>query len=263
MRNENWSDQIEKSKIGAADKGFVGHKSAKMMKRAKVIEKRQDKMIEEKKQLLKNIEQVHTLKVHCMDYVKPILAEVQDVVIQYDGKSVSKPISFSIKQGDRIALKGSNGCGKSSLIKLLVGEELIYSGKLLKGSKLKISYVPQDTSFLKGSMRDFVRESGIDESLFKAILRKLDFTRQAFDKDLSELSGGQKKKVLIARSLCEQAHLYVWDEPLNFIDILSRTQIEELIMQHKPTMVFVEHDRLFVETIATNCICIEKTASVQ
>lgn len=263
MRNENWSDQIEKSKIGATDKGFVGHKSAKMMKRAKVIEKRQDKMIEEKKQLLKNIEQVHTLKVHCMDYVKPVLAEVQDVVIQYDGKAVSKPISFNIKQGDRIALKGSNGCGKSSLIKLLVGEELIYSGKLLKGSKLKISYVPQDTSFLKGSMRDFVRESGIDESLFKAILRKLDFTRQAFDKDLSELSGGQKKKVLIARSLCEQAHLYVWDEPLNFIDILSRTQIEELIMQYKPTMVFVEHDRLFVETIATNCICIEKTASVQ
>ena len=91
--------------------------------------------------MLKNIEQVHTLKVHCMYYVKPILAEVQDVVIQYDGKAVSKPISFNIKQGDRIALKGSNGCGKSSLIKLLVGEELIYSGKLLKGSKLKISYV--------------------------------------------------------------------------------------------------------------------------
>ena len=89
-------------------------------------------------------------------------------------------------------------------------------------------------------MRDFVRESGIDESFLKAILRKLDFTRQAFDKDLSELSGGQKKKVLIARSLCEQAHLYVWDEPLNFIDILSRTQIEELIMQHKPTMVFAD-----------------------
>lgn len=263
LRNENWSDQIEKSKKGAGDKGFIGHKSAKMMKRAKVIEKRQDKMIEEKKELLKNIEQVDTLKVHCIDYVKEKLIEVQNVVVQYEGIDVSNPISFVINQGDRIALRGANGCGKSSIIKLLIGEKLSYKGKVTKGSTLKISYVPQDTSFLKGSMRDFIRESGIDESLFKAILRKLDFTRSAFDKDLKELSGGQKKKVLIARSLCEQAHLYIWDEPLNFIDILSRSQIEELIVKFKPTMLFVEHDRLFNETIATNCICIEKTASVQ
>lgn len=263
LRNENWSDQIEKSKIGAGDKGFVGHKSAKMMKRAKVIEKRQDKMIEEKKELLKNIEQVDTLKIHCKDYVKSTLVEIQNLVIRYDDRAISDPISFVINQGDRVALRGKNGCGKSSVIKLLVGEQIDYTGKLNKGSTLKISYVPQDTSFLKSSMRDFIKVSGIDESLFKTILRKLDFTRSAFDKDLSELSGGQKKKVLIAKSLSEKAHLYVWDEPLNFMDILSRNQIEELITRYKPTMLFVEHDKLFNETIATNCICIEKTASVQ
>lgn len=263
LRNENWSDQIEKSKQGAADKGFVGHKSAKMMKRAKVIEKRQEKMIEDKKELLKNIEQVDTLKIHCKDYVKSTLIEIQKLAIQYDEKSIGDPVSFVINQGDRIALSGKNGCGKSSIIKLIVGESINYTGKINKGSTLKISYVPQDTSFLKGSMRNFILENGIDESLFKAILRKLDFSRNAFDKDLRELSGGQKKKVLIAKSLCEEAHLYVWDEPLNFMDILSRSQIEELIMKYKPTMLFVEHDRLFNETIATNCICIEKTASVQ
>lgn len=263
LRNENWSDQIEKSKQGAADKGFVGHKSAKMMKRAKAIEKRQEKMIEDKKQLLKNIEQVDTLKIHCKDYVKSTLIEIQNLAIQYEGKSIGDPVSFVINQGDRITLSGKNGCGKSSIIKLLVGEPIHYTGKINKGSTLKISYVPQDTSFLKGSMRSFILESGIDESLFKAILRKLDFTRNAFDKDLSELSGGQKKKVLIARSLCEEAHLYIWDEPLNFMDILSRNQIEELIIKYKPAMLFVEHDRLFNETIATNCICIEKIAGVQ
>lgn len=72
-----------------------------------------------------------------------------------------------------------------------------------------------------------------------------------FEKDISEFSGGQKKKVLIAKSLCEQAHLYVWDEPLNFIDIYSRMQIEQLIKDFSPTMIFVEHDKSFRENIAT------------
>lgn len=251
-----WSTEIEKSKIGShsGDRGFIGHKSAKMMKRAKVIEKRQDRLIEEKREFLKNVEQVDTLKIHGMDYVKNTLIEVRDLGITYGEKKVCEDISFMVERGERIALRGSNGCGKSSIIKLLMGQDINYAGKVLKGTGLKISYVPQDTSFLKGDMKDFVRNEGIDESLFKAILRKLDFTRNAFDKDLSELSGGQKKKVLIAKSLSEHAHIYIWDEPLNFIDILSRNQIEELILKYEPTMIFVEHDRLFNEKIATKTI---------
>ena len=70
----------------------------------------------------------------------------------------------------------------------------------------------------------------------------------------SEFSGGQKKKVLIARSLCERAHVYVWDEPLNFIDIYSRRQIEALIAAYAPTMLFVEHDAAFCSAIATKSI---------
>jgi lincosamide and streptogramin A transport system ATP-binding/permease protein len=97
----------------------------------------------------------------------------------------------------------------------------------------------------------FAKENSIDESLFKAILRKLDFSRAQFDKDISDFSGGQKKKVLVAKSLCDEAHLYLWDEPLNFIDVLSRMQIEELLLRYKPTMLFVEHDKTFTDAIAT------------
>jgi lincosamide and streptogramin A transport system ATP-binding/permease protein len=71
---------------------------------------------------------------------------------------------------------------------------------------------------------------------------------------MEDFSGGQKKKVLIAKSLCEQAHLYIWDEPLNYIDIFSRMQIEQLIMQFEPTMLIVEHDKSFVEKIATKVV---------
>lgn len=82
----------------------------------------------------------------------------------------------------------------------------------------------------------------------------MNFERIQFEKNIQDFSDGQKKKVLIAKSLCEQAHLYVWDEPLNYIDIYSRMQIEKLIKEFSPTMVFVEHDSTFRETIATKII---------
>ena len=68
------------------------------------------------------------------------------------------------------------------------------------------------------------------------------------------MSEGQKKKVLIAGSLCEKAHLYVWDEPLNFIDVFSRMQIEKMILTYQPTLLFVEHDEAFRRNIATKTI---------
>lgn len=71
---------------------------------------------------------------------------------------------------------------------------------------------------------------------------------------MENFSAGQKKKVLIAKSLCEQAHLYIWDEPLNYIDIYSRMQIENLIKEFSPTMIFVEHDFTFRNNIATKSI---------
>ena len=75
-----------------------------------------------------------------------------------------------------------------------------------------------------------------------------------FEKDIQDFSGGQKKKVLIAKSLCEQAHLYVWDEPLNFVNVYSRMQIEQLIKEFLPTMIFVEHDSTFREAVATKIV---------
>ena len=72
-----------------------------------------------------------------------------------------------------------------------------------------------------------------------------------FEKELSDYSGGQKKKVLIAKSLCDKSHLLLWDEPLNYIDVISRIQIEELLLEYKPTILFVEHDSVFCTKTAT------------
>jgi lincosamide and streptogramin A transport system ATP-binding/permease protein len=259
-RTSNWSDEVEKTKNGTRnsgskiDKGYVGHKAAKMMKRSKAMEQRQQSAIDERSKLLKNLENNDSLKISQLVFHKHQLAELDHVSIYYGEKRVCTDISFTIEQGDRIALTGKNGSGKSSIIKLICGENMNYTGTFRKGSQLKISYVSQDTSHLQGNLTDYARNHEIEESLFKSILRKLDFSRVQFEKDLSAFSGGQKKKVLIAKSLCEKAHLQIWDEPLNFIDVISRMQIEELLLEYSPTILFVEHDSAFCKNIATEII---------
>lgn len=259
-RSAGWSNQVEASKNGTTnsgsklDKGFVGHKAAKMMKRAKNIESRQQKAIEEKSKLLKNVEKTESLRLEPLEFQSKELIVLSNLSVKYDDQIVNKPISFKVEPGDRIVLDGKNGSGKSSILKLILGDPIQHTGSMNLGSGLEISYVQQDTSHLKGQLSDFIAEHEINESLFKSILRKMDFDRIQFEKDISHYSGGQKKKLLIAKSLCEKAHLYIWDEPLNFIDIYSRMQIEELIQTFNPTMVFVEHDQAFQQTIATKTI---------
>ena len=255
-RTSEWSDKTEKSKIGshAPDRGFIGHKAAKMMNRSKAIQARQQYAIEDKSKLLKNVESSEKLKIAQLNFHTDRFVELENISISYGDKTACDNVTFTIKQGDRISLVGKNGSGKSSIIKLICGEDIDYSGTIRKSNQLIISYVSQNTAHLYGNLSDYARANEIDESLFKAILRKLDFSRVQFEKDISDFSGGQKKKVLIAKSLCDKAHLHIWDEPLNFIDVISRMQIEELLLEHQPTILFVEHDIEFCNNIATKIV---------
>ena len=258
-----WSDTAERRKIGVDPlkvdnrKGYrplQGAKAKKAMARAKAIETRQQAAIEEKSRLLKNIERADELKLFQTPFHLRQLIRLKDVAVQYDGREIFSGVSFTLEQGDRVALQGPNGCGKSTLIRLLWGEPVPHTGEVHLGNGLKISLVSQDSSGLKGSLSDLAREAEIDESLFLAILSKLDVPRAQLERDLSSLSAGQKKKVLLARSICQKAHLHIWDEPLNYIDVLSRVQIEELLLSFRPTILFVEHDKTFCRHIATKTV---------
>jgi lincosamide and streptogramin A transport system ATP-binding/permease protein len=231
-----------------------GAKAKKTMARSKAIENRQQAAIEEKSKLLKNLERSDDLKIFQTPFHTKRLLYLKDVSIQYGENPVCRNISFSVEQGDRIVLQGPNGSGKSSLIKLICGEEVPYSGELRLGNGLQISRVQQDTSGLHGKLSDLARQHGIEESLFLAMLAKLDVPKSQMEKDMASLSAGQKKKVLLAQSICQPAHLHIWDEPMNYIDVISRMQIEELLLTWKPTILFVEHDRTFCENVATKVI---------
>lgn len=260
----NWSDKVEKTKKGTLnsgskiDTGYVGHKSAKMMKKSKVMEKRRNKAIEEKSKLLNNVERNDSLEIKPLISKKKLLILAKDLQIKYNDKPILDKMSFEIDEGDRIAIMGKNGVGKSSILKLINGKEIKYNGNLKIANELKISYVSQSTDRLKGTLKQLARKNKIDEGVFKAMLVKMGISNTEFEKDISNFSEGQKKKVLLAKSITEKANIYIWDEPLNYVDILTRVQIEEAILKYKPTLIFVEHDKTFVENIATKIINLTK-----
>ena len=258
---KGWADKVESQKIGLRPgqeknmdrRAYVGEKSRRMQQRRKNLESRMEKNIEEKQGLLKNIDQAEDLKLFPLSHPAHQIVYCKDVSIAYGDREILKNLSFSLSSGEILALTGKNGSGKSSIFRMITGDIPPASGEIRLASNLIMSIVPQQAQ-LSGPLRHFVQESRIDETLFKTILRKLDFSREQFEKDMQSYSAGQKKKVLIARSLCQQAHLYLWDEPLNYIDLLSRMQIERLIAQFRPTMILIEHDSAFIEHLAAKSV---------
>ncbi len=279
-RISRWAEKSESTKIGfdprkepdrcASTRAYIGAKTKKMQSRVMQLENQIEREIEEKEGLLQDIEKPVDLKLMPMKHYKETLVAARDLSIQYKDAEdkLFENLTFEIKQGERVFLNGNNGCGKSSLIKAILeasGEKqfdvekkavgnMEFDGSFAVAPNLVISYINQDTSFLKGSIKDFCKEKKLDESLFCAILRQLDMERVQFAKNMEDYSEGQKKKVLIAASLMTSAHLYIWDEPLNYIDVFSRMQIEKLLEAYAPTMLIVEHDVRFREKIATKVI---------
>ena len=283
-----WADKNERTKIGydpikehdrsISTRAYIGSKTKKMQSRVKQMEKRISSEIEQKEGLLQDIEAPVDLKLVQLTHHKKTLINIKDYSVRYNDapSPVFSDISLTVHAGDRIAISGKNGCGKSTLLKMILKKAGYASNDIKNGisdisdisvisvtsesgicetvSGLTISYINQDTSFLTGNLSDYCKRHALDKSLFLALLRQLDFDRNQFAKNINEYSEGQKKKILIATSLMTPAHLYIWDEPLNYIDVFSRMQLEELLLKYQPTMIFVEHDIRFCEKICTDTL---------
>lgn len=271
-RTRRWADKNEATKIGfdpikehernISTRSYIGAKTKKMQSHVKQMENRIEKEIKEKEGLLQDIEYPAELKLVSLKHPKKRLLLAKDYSLQYqDGmQPLFEPISLELNQGDRVFLTGENGCGKSSLIKRILQEleesRIKETGELQLASGLSISYINQDTSFLHGRIKTYCKEQNLEESRFCSLLRNLGMERVQFEKNMEEFSEGQKKKVLIAASLLTPAHLYIWDEPLNYIDVFTRMQIEKMVLNYQPTMLVVEHDVRFRERLATKTIAL-------
>lgn len=192
---------------------------------------------------------------------------VQHLGLQKKGHIILDDVSFSIKKGEYVGLIGPNGAGKSSLIKFILGFNKPTSGSLDIDSDIKIGYVPQSYALSKVipiSVNEVMMMSGLkDDKQLPQYLEKVGLESEFLSKNFHQLSGGQQQRVIIARALCSEPDLLVFDEPLNGVDYETMLSIYELLLELNKTknltILFVSHE---VDHIIGHChhiLCLNKT----
>lgn len=256
----DWSDRVEATKIGfgPCDRGYIGAKAAKMMKRSKAIERHMEREIQEKEKLLKNLEYTAPLKLEALSHKSQTLLRLDKLGFGYPGgRLLFDDLDLVLQKGQMLALTGPNGAGKSTLFRLVLGELRPSAGSLWTPQGLVISHLPQTGHHLSGTPRELAVQQGLDITRLFMFMRKFDMPRESFERDSRGFSLGQKKKLMLAMSMAKPAHLYLWDEPLNDIDPESREQIEEMLQGTQAAMIFIEHERMFLRRVGAQELRLE------
>lgn len=225
----------------------------KFAARKRNMEHRELLAVENRKKIIIETEYIPEIKINHKKGNRETLLRCQGLQKKIAGRELFTDVLFEVKEGTRLALRGRNGCGKSTLLKGILGE-IPMKGYIFKAPQLKISYLPQKLDDFTDSIDDFIEANQIDKQVFLSVLAQLGVNSKDFNSKISDLSMGQKKKVYIAKSLCEDANLYIWDEPLNYLDVSCREQIEAAICRYNIPMIFVEHDEKFIENISTEVL---------
>ncbi|EGR0117998.1 ABC transporter ATP-binding protein [Vibrio parahaemolyticus] len=188
-----------------------------------------------------------------------IVFEAENVSFAYDGKQIVDNFSFNIMRGDRIALIGPNGCGKSTVLKLLLGQLEAQSGRLHCGAKLEVAYFDQYREILDpektviDNLADGKQEVMVGGRQRHALsyLQDFLFAPKRARTPVKALSGGEKNRLLLARILLKPNNLLILDEPTNDLDIETLELLEEMLANYQGTLLLVSHDREFVDNTVT------------
>ena len=249
-----WAQRAEGEKKGNShtDKGFIGAKAARMMKKTVSTANRLDQAITERQGLLENVEEVVPLTLNYQPAHQQTLLSLDQVSLALAGQQFFRPLTCTVHRQEQLALVGPNGVGKSSLIKAIAGRFMgELSGKISRPTGITVSYVRQDYATNTGSLRQFADRYSLPYDQFLSLLRKLGMDRATFTVPIEQMSMGQQKKVELARSLLTPAQLYVWDEPLNYLDTYNQQQLIQLVKEYRPPLLFVEHDQHFINAVAS------------
>ncbi|MCM3569904.1 ABC-F family ATP-binding cassette domain-containing protein [Neobacillus mesonae] len=192
---------------------------------------------------------------------------VNSLAVGYDGEKVSENISFRAFRGDSIALVGPNGIGKSTLLKTVIKKLKPLGGEVLYGTNLSIGYYDQQQAELTSNKR-VLNELWDDyplkpEKEIRTVLGNFLFSGDDVLKVVSSLSGGEKARLALAKLMMEKANLLILDEPTNHLDLDSKEVLENALIDYPGTLLFVSHDRYFINRIATKVVELSQEGSTE
>lgn len=189
---------------------------------------------------------------------KTIVSTKNLTVVVPNGKTILKNVNVNICAKEKVALIGANGSGKSTFIKTVMGkQDLQVLGEVFVGPSVKVGYLPQIIEFKNGEqglLEYFKEELALNEQQARRILAKFQFYKEDVNKKVENLSGGEKIRVKLAELLQQKINTLIFDEPTNHIDIPTKEVLEDAIESFDGTLIFVSHDRFFINKFADKVI---------
>lgn len=240
-----------------ADNNKFFRRAASMQKRLDKIEKL-DKPVLEKQNMKLNVNQTQRSGEETV--------KIKNLTKSFDNKTLIENGELLIRYGERAALIGVNGSGKSTLLKILLGEETADLGEALLGASVKTAYLPQQIDFPDESatvLENFRDGITISEGKAREYLAKYLFFGESVFKKVKSLSGGEKSRLKLGKLLFEDVNLLILDEPTNHLDIDSIETLEETLLDFQGTILFISHDRYFINKLCSYIVSLENRALVK
>ncbi len=256
---EQMENQIKRYRVWGAMRD-----SEVMYKRAKELEKRLEKVDALDRQVLK------TKKIKLVNNIEnrtgKLVLEVEGISKSFEGNSLLKQIDFQIFYQESVCIIGKNGCGKSTLLKLILEELEPDLGVIKLGSQVKIGYLSQHIQFEDEEqtiLEYFSNHHNTTNEIARRQLAKVLFYSEDVFKKIKSLSGGEKSRLKLCSLTFDKVNFMILDEPTNHLDIDTREVLEEMLAEYEGTLLFVSHDRYFIQKVANKIMEIkEGTATI-
>ena len=263
-RLDNWAGKAhaqsrQMAKKNSTRKEFYRTKAKKIDKQVKAKLKRMEKQKKDGIKRPADEQQISFQLKNPERHGKKVI-EVSGIEKSYDQKSLFKESSFYVQHHERVALLGENGCGKTTLLKIILGEEKPDYGQVWLSPTIKLGYLSQDMRELDlaKSVLGTLGGDRFYNSETRSLLVKLGIEQAKIKRPLAELSLGERTRLQLARLILQQCNCLILDEPTNNLDLSSREELEKALLDYPGTLIIVSHDRYLLEKLADKLIVFDE-----